>query len=51
MAGGITLPEDDDKDPPRRDIPAKPLMRVDLEVPDGVELRLIINGVEMDLDD
>jgi hypothetical protein len=30
---------------------ARPVMRVDIEVPDGVELRLIINGVEMDLDD
>jgi hypothetical protein len=27
-----------------------PVMRVELEVPDGVDLLLIINGVQIDLD-
>jgi hypothetical protein len=51
MANSILPKDDDDREPARLDIPAKPVMRVDLEVPDGVHLMLVINGVEMDLDD
>jgi hypothetical protein len=48
------VPMDDDEREHDRKVTtnlARPVMRVDLEVPDGVELRLIINGIEMDLDD
>jgi hypothetical protein len=30
---------------------ARPVVRVDIDAPDGVELRITINGVEVDLDD
>jgi hypothetical protein len=30
---------------------ARPVVRVELEAPDGVELRVTINGVGVDLDD
>jgi hypothetical protein len=30
---------------------ARPVVRIDLDVPDGVELRLTVNGVDVELDD
>lgn len=45
---GIPIPEDDEPPPIDKSMP---VMRVDLDVPDGVKLLLVINGVEMDLDD
>jgi hypothetical protein len=40
----------DDEEPAREDKPQEE-MRVSFDVPDGVKLVLIINGVEMVLDD
>lgn len=42
--------DDDDKTTLETQMPPKPLVRIDLDVPDDVELRLTINGVEMELD-
>lgn len=41
MAENVPLEKDNDR----------PLVKIELEVPEGVELRVIINGVELLLDE
>jgi hypothetical protein len=36
--------------PSRKELDDNPVMRVELEVPEGVDLMLIINGIQVELD-